>query len=173
MRKTLLLMMAALLLLLTACDIPPEVFRDDDEVMTGAVEGLLASVRAGDMEAVQRAFAPALQGDELTAQLHALAALLPEGEPVLLWGSGTMASRSSHAGEQVWSLTKSFTYSFGGQVICVFARLCTYDTAEPDNVGFSSVYVVRGEDCPTYETLHYWRAGGLPGLHLESSVAAE
>lgn len=173
MRKTLLLMMAALLLLLTACDIPPEVFRDDDEVMTDAVEGLFASVRAGDLEAAQMAFAPALRGDELTAQLHALAALLPEGEPVLLRASGTMASRSNHAGERVWALAKSCTYSFDGQVICVYGRLCTYDTAAPDNVGLSSVYIVRGEDFPAYETLHYWRAAGQPGLHLESGSDAQ
>ena len=84
-----------------------------------------------------------------------------------------MASRSSHEGERVWSLQKSCTYRFDGQVICIFARLCTCDTANPDNVGLSSVYIVRGEDFPAYETLHDWRADGLAGLHLELSGADE
>ena len=168
MRRTLLLMMAALLLLLTACDIPPEVFRDDDEVVTEAMEGFLSSVQAGDLDAAQEAFAPSLRGDELDARLHELAELLPAGEPVILRESGAMASRSSHAGERLWLLTKSRTYSFDGQVICICAQLCTYDSAAADNVGLRSVHVIRGEDFPAYETLHYWRADGLPGLHLES-----
>ena len=57
MKKVLLVLMTVFItLLLTACDIPPEVFRDDEEVVTEAVEGLLASVRSGDMDAAQRAF---------------------------------------------------------------------------------------------------------------------
>lgn len=168
------LLTAAVLMLLTACDIPPEVFRDDDEVATEILQGLLISVQAGDLEAAQEAFSPVLRGDGLEKQLQLLAQWLPQGELVLLRDAGPMAARSTHDGESVWRLEKSCTYMIDGQVICVAIRICTYDSAEPGNVGISSVYVTRGEDFPEYERSNYWGSGDWePGLHLVTTDDGE
>lgn len=172
-KKRLLMLMAALItLLLTGCDIPPEVFRDDQEVVTEAVHGLLVSVCTGDDAAAQAYFAPALRGETLAGQIRALADFLPEGEPVLIAERPCGAARSSHDGERVWTLKAPSVYSFDGQIICVTALLCTYDTAEPDNVGLQSVYVIRGEDFPEYERVSYWGDGAwTPGVNLMPRTA--
>ena len=170
MKKLMLLMMAAIIaLLLTGCYIPPEVFRDDRAVVTDAVKGLLVSVCSGDDAAAQACFAPALRGEKLAEQMRALADFLPEGEPVLIREHPCGAARSTHDGERVWTLKAPSVYSFDGQIICVTALLCTYDTAEPDNVGLHSVYVIRGEDFPEYERVSYWGDGAwTPGVNLMS-----
>ena len=173
MKKAIIFAMILMSLLLSSCSLgganSSKIFTDDRSVANAHFEEILSAIKEQDGETLKsmfskKALTEAVNIDQTIAELFQM--MQGEVQSYDDWGGPTVDD-SFEDGERWQSMLSYYDLTTDEQKYRFAIKIYTIDTANPDNVGISSMYVINAKDSDleyAYGGDGEWR----PGIIIES-----